>query len=85
MEEDYKDIKVAEKRTKVNIAVYVFLSLFKLFVGYIFHSRALFADGINNSTDIIASLAIVIGLKISRKPADEDHAYGHLRAQTVST
>ena len=29
MEEDYKDIKVAEKRTKVNIAVYVFLSLFK--------------------------------------------------------
>ncbi|MHC6180316.1 cation diffusion facilitator family transporter [Clostridium sp. JNZ X4-2] len=85
MEEDYKDLKIAEKRTKVNVIVYVFLSLFKLSIGYFFHSRALFADGINNSTDIIASLAIVIGLKISRKPADEDHAYGHLRAQTVST
>ncbi|MCI1968963.1 cation diffusion facilitator family transporter [Clostridium luticellarii] len=85
MEEDYKDLKIAEKRTKVNVVVYVFLSLFKLGIGYFFHSRALFADGINNSTDIIASLAIVIGLKISRKPADEDHAYGHLRAQTVST
>ena len=85
MEEDYKNLKIAEKRTKVNVVVYVFLSLFKLGIGYFFNSKVLFADGINNSTDIIASLAIVIGLKISRKPADEDHAYGHLRAQTVST
>ncbi|MEY8000207.1 cation diffusion facilitator family transporter [Clostridium sp. Mt-5] len=85
MEEDYKNLKVAEKGARVSVIAYIFLSVLKLSMGYFFHSKALFADGINNSTDIIASSAIIIGLKISRKPADEDHAYGHLRAQTIAT
>ncbi|MGR5863975.1 cation transporter [Bacillus cereus] len=38
-------------------------------------SSALRADGLNNLTDIGASLAILIGLKISRKPRDPDHPY----------
>jgi divalent metal cation (Fe/Co/Zn/Cd) transporter len=39
MEEDYKNLKIAEKRTKVNVVVYVFLSLFKLGIGYFFNCR----------------------------------------------
>jgi cation diffusion facilitator family transporter len=85
MEEEYRKLKIAEKGAHVSIVAYIILSIFKLSVGYLFNSKALIADGVNNSTDIIASIAIIIGLKISRKPIDENHAYGHLRAQTVSS
>lgn len=85
MNGEYENLKIAEKNATINIIIYTFLSIFKLSIGYFFNSKALLADGINNSTDIIASIAIFIGLKISRKPADSNHAYGHLRAQTISS
>jgi cation diffusion facilitator family transporter len=54
-------------------------------MGYITGSEALTADGINNTTDIIVSLAVLIGLRISRKPPDHDHPYGHMRAETIAS
>ena len=48
-------------------------------------SEALKADGLNNATDIISSLAVLIGLKLSQKPADLDHPYGHWKAETVAS
>lgn len=47
-------------------------------------SGALVADGYNNLTDIIASIAVLVGLKISQKPPDVDHPYGHFRAETIA-
>ncbi|OAA83998.1 cation diffusion facilitator family transporter [Clostridium ljungdahlii] len=85
MDEDYKNLKIAENGARISIIAYIILSMITLTLGYFYHSKALIANGINNSTDIIASLAIIIGLKISKKPADDDHAYGHLRAQTISS
>ncbi len=43
------------------------------------------ADGLNNTTDIIASIAVLIGLRISQKPPDFNHQYGHLRAETIAS
>lgn len=60
------------------------LSAVKLYIGYIFLSGALVADGYNNLTDIIASVAVLIGLRISQKPPDDDHPYGHFRAETIA-
>lgn len=85
MESRYNDLKLAERGARVSIIAYIVLSLLKLGIGYLAQSKALSADGINNTTDIIASLAVLIGLKISRKPADEDHPYGHFRAETVAS
>lgn len=76
---------LAEKGAKISLAVYIILTVFKLVVGYFAHSEALVADGTNNSTDIISTLAIIIGLIISKKPVDDDHPYGHLRAETISS
>lgn len=84
MEEDYKNLKIAQRGASISLIVYIMLTILKLTIGYFANSKALTADGLNNSTDIISSLAIIIGLKIARKPADEDHAYGHLRAETVA-
>lgn len=80
----YDDIKKGERGAWISIAAYLILSAFKLISGYLFASSALLADGFNNLTDIVASVAVLIGLKISRKPPDSDHAYGHFRAETVA-
>lgn len=80
----YSDIKQGEKGAWLSIVAYILLSLLKLIVGYTFNSEALLADGLNNSTDIVASIAVLVGLKISRKPPDRNHRYGHFRAETVA-
>jgi cation diffusion facilitator family transporter len=81
----YKDLKIAEKGAIISILSYIFLAIAKLFIGIWGDSNALFADGLNNSTDIIASLVVIIGLRIARKPADSDHAYGHWKVETVAS
>ncbi|MFD2208402.1 cation diffusion facilitator family transporter [Virgibacillus halophilus] len=80
-----EDIKRGEKGAIISIFAYLFLALMKLFIGYMGHSDALRADGLNNSTDVVASIAILVGLKISRKPPDKEHRYGHYRAETVAS
>lgn len=85
MDSRYKDLKLAERGARVSIIAYIVLSLLKLGIGYFAQSKALIADGLNNTTDIIASIAVLIGLKISRKPADDNHPYGHFRAETIAS
>ncbi len=79
--ERYDELKKGETGAWVSIIAYIVLSAVKLAVGLLFHSEALRADGLNNTTDIIASVAVLIGLRISQKPPDEDHPYGHFRAR----
>jgi cation diffusion facilitator family transporter len=85
MDSRYDNLKIAERGARVSIIAYIALSLLKLGIGYLAQSKALSADGLNNTTDIIASVAVLVGLKISRKPADDDHAYGHFRAETIAS
>lgn len=81
----YDNIRQAEKGARISIIAYLILSSFKLFIGYFYASSGLFADGINNATDVMASICVLIGLKISKKPADHDHLYGHFRAELISS
>lgn len=75
----------SEKGAWISIIAYLFLSILKLLFGYITDSKALIADGLNNTTDIIASVAVLIGLKVAKIPADDDHRYGHSKAETISS
>lgn len=81
----YQQLKKGELGAWISIIAYMVLSLIKLLIGYSYNSEALRADGLNNSTDIVASIAILIGLRISQKPADKDHPYGHFRAETIAS
>ncbi|MCH7321976.1 cation diffusion facilitator family transporter [Solibacillus sp. MA9] len=83
--EQYTNLRAGEKGAYISIIAYIFLSLLKLIVGYLGDSEALKADGLNNTTDIIASIAVLIGLKISQRPPDDDHRYGHFRAETIAS
>ncbi|PZD95505.1 transporter [Paenibacillus sambharensis] len=82
--DQYQKIKAGERGAWVSISAYLVLSSVKLAAGYWFLSSALVADGFNNLTDIIASTAVLIGLRISQKPPDQDHPYGHFRAETIA-
>ncbi|MFT9849201.1 cation diffusion facilitator family transporter [Aneurinibacillus sp. REN35] len=84
-EQQYEKLKMGERGAWLSIIAYLVLSALKLIIGYSTDSKALVADGLNNTTDIMASVAVLIGLRLSRKPADEDHPYGHWRAETVAS
>ncbi|MEG9295634.1 cation diffusion facilitator family transporter [Mangrovibacillus sp. Mu-81] len=84
-EKRYSNLKLGERGAIISIIAYICLSILKLFIGHISGSEALKADGLNNTTDILASAAVLIGLRLSQKPADEDHLYGHWKSEMVAS
>ena len=78
-------LKQAERGAILSIITYIVLSSSKLIVGKLFFSQALFADGLNNFTDVLSSILVFIGLKISQKPADKNHPYGHWKFETLAS
>jgi cation diffusion facilitator family transporter len=68
----------------IGMAVNVLLAIIKIVTGIVGNSYALIADGIESTTDIISSLIVWTGLKISSLPADEDHPYGHGKAEPMA-
>lgn len=63
----------------------ILLTILKLIVGFIFKSPVLLADGFHNAGDVIASGAALTSMRISKRPADEDHPYGHGKAEVISS
>ena len=78
-------LKIAARGAFVGIVVYLIISSLKLGAAYFVHSASLRADGLNNLTDIISSILIFIGLRIARKPADEDHYFGHSKFEPLAS
>ena len=61
----------------------VLLALLKTTVGIYAHSSALLADGINSTSDVVYNTAVAIFMRAARKPADEDHPYGHSQFESI--
>ncbi|MGC9453257.1 MAG: cation diffusion facilitator family transporter [Phycisphaerae bacterium] len=59
------------------------LGVGKVTVGVLFSSQAIIADGFHSASDMVSDIAVLAGLRVSRKPADGDHHYGHRRASTL--
>jgi cation diffusion facilitator family transporter len=74
----------AVRTTLLSIAASGVLAAIKIATGWMGNSYALVADGIESLTDILASLAVVIGLCYSVKSPDKEHPYGHGRVETFS-
>ena len=85
IKERENQLKMAERGAIVSIVAYIIVSVIKLIIGDLSHSKALFADGLNNATDIIASITVLIGLRLARKPADDDHRYGHWKMESLAS
>ena len=88
---DYENVnepKVRESYGTVSsitgIVVNVMLSAGKILTGILFNSISVTADGVNNLSDGASSIITLIGFKISGKPADKDHPFGHARMEYLA-
>ena len=68
----------------VGIFVNLGLALTKCNAGFLGHSFALVADGLESAADVISGLVVLFGLKLSVKPPDADHPYGHGKAEPIA-
>ena len=68
------------KSSLIGIAFNFVLASFKCTTGFIGHSFALVADGIESLSDVLSSTVVYLGLRVSIRPPDEDHPYGHGKA-----
>jgi cation diffusion facilitator family transporter len=69
---------------QAGLLVNALLVLVKLIAGIVGHANALVADAIESSADIFSSLIVWMGLSIATRPADEDHPYGHGKAEPLA-
>lgn len=68
----------------VGICVNIILFLVKVLAGILSGSISIITDGINNLTDASSSIITLVGFKMSTKPADEDHPFGHQRIEYLT-
>lgn len=78
MDTKYKDIK---KAGLLGIVGNIFLLIIKGTIGFLTNSQSMIADSVNSASDILASLMTFIGNKISSEPKDNDHNFGHGKAE----
>ena len=60
------------------------LVAFKLVAGIIGRSSAMVADAAHSASDMLATFGVIVAFRISKRPADEDHPYGHGKAEPVA-
>ena len=77
--------KVASRVSGVSIVVNLLLAAFKFVAGALGHSGAMISDAVHSSSDVIGSLIVIIGVKVSEKASDEEHPYGHERMENVAS
>lgn len=63
----------------------IVLTVLKILVGVLFNSPVLLADGFHNAGDVVASAAALTSMRYSQRPADEDHPYGHGKAEVIGS
>lgn len=80
-----EDFRTAERWAIIGVTGNIMLTAFKAFAGIVGGSSAMVADAMHSASDIVASAVVYISLKIAKKPADEDHPYGHGKAEAISS
>jgi cation diffusion facilitator family transporter len=75
----------AIKTTYFSIVGNIVLAIIKGLAGFFGNSYALIADAIESTTDIFSSLLVLFGLKYAKRPADDNHPYGHGKIEPLIT
>jgi cation diffusion facilitator family transporter len=90
-EGDHINTEIQEKRKRkgmravnVGLGANAFLALMKTGIGVFGHSSALLADGINSTSDVAYGIVMWLFMRMSGKPADKDHPYGHDQMESIA-
>lgn len=73
------------KVTLVGSAANVLLTVFKFVAGIVGHSAAMTADAVHSLSDLLTDAVVLLFVRISSKPEDKDHDYGHGKYETLAT
>ena len=63
----------------------ILLVIFKIAAGFLIRSSALIADGVHSLSDLLTDIVILLGTRLSSRPADETHPYGHRKFDTIAS
>jgi cation diffusion facilitator family transporter len=80
-----KAVHEGMRSSLVGIGSNLALAAFKCVAGFLGHSFALVADGVESFSDVVSSTVVFFGLKFAIKPPDEDHPYGHGKAEPIAS
>lgn len=69
----------------LSIFVNIFLFILKYWAGIVTGSVAIIADAWHTLSDSISSIVVLVGVKVSNKPADKEHPFGHGRAELIAS
>ena len=61
------------------------LLVFKFFAAFFGHSAAMLADAVHSLSDFVTDIIVILFVRISAKPEDESHDYGHGKYETLAT
>lgn len=84
MDEHIHRYRAGAQGAWLGIVINFTLMLLKAAAGYFAQSKAMVADAFHSGGDLLASTVVLIGLKISCRPADDDHPYGHWKAESLA-
>src|SRR2546423_3494889 len=74
----------ATQAALLGLVVNLTLGLVKLIGGVIAGSFALLADAVNSLGDVFSSIVVLVALRVAQSPPDEEHPYGHSRAEAIA-
>lgn len=69
----------------LSVVLNLVLAVLKIICGLWINSISLLADAFHTFSDVLTSIAVILGFKISEKPQDEEHPFGHGRAEYITT
>ena len=76
---------VATRVSTVSIIINLLLASFKFVAGVLGRSGAMISDAVHSSSDVVGSLIVIVGVRVSEKKSDADHPYGHERMESVAS
>src|SRR5215470_12764426 len=77
-------LKRSLRVTLVGLVINALLTCAKFAAGILGHSHALIADAVESLADIFSSIIVWRGVVVASEPADEDHPYGHGKAEPIA-
>ena len=81
---DTTPVQTGLKTSGIAIGINIVLAVGKIVTGVFGNSNALIADGTESAADTISSMIVWAGLRISARPPDHTHPYGHDKAESIA-
>lgn len=89
---NYQDIQNEQVRSSygylegwLSAVINLLLAALKLFLGFLIQSSSLIADAIHSLSDLLTSAVVIFGFKAAKMPRDQEHPYGHAKAELIAS